>query len=220
MAGMQETELYAPIKAWLEALGYEVKAEIGPADVVALRGDEPPVIVELKTGFSLTLLQQAVARQAISDLVYVAVPRWSGKAGWRAFKGNIGLCKRLGLGVLSVRLEDGFVQLHCDPKPFVPRKSKVKSGRLLSEFAARQGDPNDGGTRGKIVTAYRQDAERCAGYLKAHGPSKGAVVAREVGVKRATAIMAANHYGWFMRVNIGVYDLTDEGRNAIVAQDQ
>ena len=220
MAGMQETELYAPVKAWLEALGYEVKAEIGPADVVALRGDEPPVIVELKTGFSLTLLQQAVARQAISDLVYVAVPRWSGKAGWRAFKGNIGLCKRLGLGVLSVRLEDNFVQLHCDPKPFVPRKSKQRKTRLLSEFAAREGDPNDGGTRGKIVTAYRQDAERCAGYLCTHGPTKGAIVAREVGVKRATAIMAANHYGWFMRVNIGVYDLTDEGRNAIVAQDQ
>jgi len=219
MAGTQETELYAPIKAWLKELGYDVKAEIGPADVVALRGDEPPVIVELKTGFSLTLLQQAVARQAISDLVYVAVPRWSGKAGWRAFKGNIGLCKRLGLGVMSVRLVDGFVQLHCDPKPFVPRKSKVKTARLLSEFAARVGDPNDGGTRGKIVTAYRQDAERCAAHLLSHGPTKGALVASAVNVPRATSIMAANHYGWFMRVSTGIYDLTAEGRTAASALD-
>ena len=64
-----ETDLYAPVKSWLEGLGYEVKAEVGTADVVALRdGDSAPVIVELKAGFSLALLQQAVARQAISDL--------------------------------------------------------------------------------------------------------------------------------------------------------
>lgn len=84
MADIQETELYPPVKAWLETLGYEVKAEVGPADVMACRNDTEPVIVELKTGFSLTLLQQAVARQSITDLIYVAVPRWKGRNGWRS----------------------------------------------------------------------------------------------------------------------------------------
>ncbi|SMR81675.1 hypothetical protein SAMN04488030_2131 [Aliiroseovarius halocynthiae] len=209
-----ETELYAPIKSWLEGLGYEVKAEIGAADVVALRaGDDVPVIVELKAGFSLTLLQQAVARQAISDLVYVAVPRWAGKAGWRSFKGNVGLCKRLGLGVVSVRLNDGFVQVHADPGPFQPRKSKVRKGRLLSEFARREGDPNIGGTNGKLVTAYRQDAEKLRAYLDASGPSRGADVAKATGVAKATNMMAINHYGWFERVSHGVYGLTQTGRD-------
>lgn len=215
MSKPAETDLYAPVKSWLEQAGYEVKAEVGPADVVALRDDEAPVIVELKAGFSLTLLQQAVARQAITDLVYVAVPRWAGKAGWRAFKGNIDLCKRLGLGVLSVRLKDGFVQVHTDPAPFQPRKSKVKTARLLSEFARREGDPNTGGTNGKIVTAYRQDAEKLAAYLGKEGPTKGAVLAKATGVSTATRMMAINHYGWFERVERGVYDLTPSGRAAL-----
>ncbi|WP_424944358.1 DUF2161 domain-containing phosphodiesterase [Aliiroseovarius crassostreae] len=216
MSKPTETDLYAPVKTWLETLGYEVKSEVSGADVVALRDGQDPLVVELKTGFSLTLLQQAVARQAISDHVYVAVPRWAGKAGWRAFKGNIGLCRRLGLGVLSVRLKDGFVQLHCDPAPFQPRKSKVKSARLLGEFARREGDPNIGGTNGKIVTAYRQDAEKLATHLAEHGPMKGADLAKATGIAKATTMMAANHYGWFERVGRGIYGLTDVGRAAII----
>ncbi len=215
MARIQETDLYDPVKGHLEALGYEVKAEIGAVDVMACRDGAPPLIVELKTGFSLTLLQQAVARQAISDIVYVAVPRWSGKAGWRAFKGNLGLCRRLGVGVISVRLADGFVQVHCDPVPFVPRKSKARAAALLREFARRDGDPNAGGTRGSIVTAYQQDAERCAAWLAEHGPAKGAGVAKATGVSRATRIMADNHYGWFARVARGVFEVTAPGRAAV-----
>ncbi|MDA5095192.1 DUF2161 family putative PD-(D/E)XK-type phosphodiesterase [Aliiroseovarius sp. KMU-50] len=215
MSKPAETDLYAPVKAWLEELGYEVKAEVAGADVVALRETCAPVVVELKSGFSLTLLQQAVARQAISDHVYVAVPRWAGRAGWRAFKGNIGLCRRLGLGVLSVRMNDGFVQLHCDPAPFQPRKSKVKSAKLLGEFVRRKGDPNTGGTNGKIVTAYRQDAEKLAVHLAEHGPMKGAALARATGVAKATTMMAANHYGWFERVERGIYGLTERGRSEI-----
>ena len=219
MTVKKETDLYEPVKNWLETLGYEVKAEIGAADVVALREGEDPVVVELKTGFSLVLLQQAVARQAVTDNVYVAVPRWRGRAGWKAFKGNIGLCRRLGLGVLSVRSEDGFVQLHTDPKPFTPRKSKARKSAMLKEFATRRGDPNQVGTRGKITTAYRQDAETCAQFLAGNGPSKGMAVAKSTGVSRATLIMAANHYGWFQRVERGVYALTADGQAAMGTTD-
>ncbi|SEW01543.1 hypothetical protein SAMN05444851_0879 [Aliiroseovarius sediminilitoris] len=215
MSKPAETDLYAPVKAWLEGVGYEVKSEVGPADVMAIRDGEPPVIVELKAGFSLTLLQQAVARQAVTDLVYVAVPRWSGKPGWRSFKGNLGLCRRLGLGVLSVRLKEGLVQVHADPGPFQPRKCKVKTARLLSEFARRDGDPNTGGTNGKLVTAYRQDAEKLAACLAKEGPMKGAALAKATGVTTATRMMAINHYGWFERVERGIYGLTDEGRAAL-----
>lgn len=214
MAQTRETDLYSPVKAHLEAAGYEVKAEVGPADVVGVRGDDL-VVVELKTGFSLTLLHQAVARQKMTDTVYVAVPRWAGRAGWRAFKSNVELCKRLGLGVLSVRLEDGFVQVHADPVPFRPRKAPARKARLLGEFARRMGDPNTGGTNGKIVTAYRQDAGRIAAYLAANGASKGAVVAKATGVARATEMMRVNHYGWFEKVATGVYRLTEAGQEAV-----
>ncbi len=117
MAVDRETALYGPVKHFLEALGYAVKGEVGPADVVGVRDGVDPVVVELKLGFSLGLLRQGVARQALTDTVYLAVPRGKGRAGWRTFVGNVGLCRRLGLGVLSVRLEDGFVEVHADPEP-------------------------------------------------------------------------------------------------------
>lgn len=212
---MRETELYQPVKAYLEQQGYVVKAEIGSADVVACRGDEPPVIVELKTGFSLTLLHQAIARQAITDAVYIAVPRGKGRPFQVALKNMTKLCRRLALGMITVRLEDHLVEVHLDPGPYQPRQSRQRRDRLLREFAKRSGDPNLGGTRGGIVTAYRQDAMRCAALLAEAGPTKGAIVAKETGVARATRMMADNHYGWFARVETGIYDLTDAGRAAL-----
>jgi hypothetical protein len=212
---MRETDLYPPIKALLEGQGYTVKAEIGAADVVAVRGEEPPVIVELKLGFSLALLHQAVARQAITDHVYVAVAHRPGRAFLRSLRANLGLARRLGLGVIVVRPADGHVSVRCDPAPFRPRQSQVRRTRLLREFARRQGDPNAGGqTRTGLVTAYRQDALRLAGHLAAEGQSKGAEVARATGVAQATRIMRDNHYGWFERRGLGLYALSPDGRAA------
>lgn len=216
MASVKETDLYPPIKAFLEGQGYEVKAEVGAADVVGLRGEDAPVIVEMKTGFSLSLFHQAVERQAVSDCVYIAVPRGQGRRFQKALKDNMGLCRRLGVGLLTVRLRDGFVEPHLDPGPYRPRVSKPKSQRLLREFARRVGDPNTGGaTRSRLVTAYRQDALRCALFLRDNGPTKGAVVAAGAEVLAATRIMAADHYGWFERVRTGVYALTPAGHDAL-----
>jgi hypothetical protein len=212
---MRETELYAPIKAFLEGQGYEVKAEVAAADVVACRKGEDPLIVELKTSFSLALIHQGIERQKITDAVYVAVPRKTGKAFRATLKSMKTLCRRLGLGLLTVRMKDGLVEPHCDPAPYQPRRTAWRKTRLLREFAKRDGDPNQGGTRGQIVTAYRQDALRCASHLAKEGPSKGAQVAKETGVEKATRMMAINHYGWFWRVEKGIYDVTDEGRAAV-----
>ncbi len=212
---MQETELYPPVKAFLEAQGYAVKAEVGAADVVACRGDDPPVIVELKTGFSLALFHQAIQRLTVTDAVYVAVPKKSGRGSLRALRDNIALARRLGLGVMTVRPRDGVVEVYVDPGPYAPRKSAQRQGRLLREFARRVGDPNEGGaTRVKLVTAYRQDALRCAHHL-ADGPAKGAAVAKATGVPNATRLMADDHYGWFERVETGIYQLTPKGTAAL-----
>ncbi|WP_425419108.1 DUF2161 domain-containing phosphodiesterase [Oricola indica] len=215
MAKPKETDLYPPVKKLLEEQGYEVKSEIGAADVVGIRGDEPPLVVELKTGFTLSLFHQAIDRLAITDTVYVAVPRGSGRAFLSSLKSNLKLCRRLGLGLITVRMEDGFTEIHLDPGPYAPRKSKAKSTRLLREFARRVGDPNLGGSnRTTIMTAYRQDAMRVAAYLGEAGPSKASDVARETGVARARTIMADDHYGWFERVERGVYRLSPKGEKA------
>ena len=215
---MRETELYPPIKAFLQGQGYDVKSEVGPADVVACRDGDPPVIVELKTGFSLALVHQAVARQSVSDVVYMAVPRKTGRPFQTQLKSMKTLCRRLGLGLITVRLKDALVEVHCDPGPYRPRENKVRKERLLREFAKRTGDPNTGGaTRQGLITAYRQDAIRCAAFLSEHGPSKGADVARDTGVTHATRMMADNHYGWFERAARGVYALTDTGAQALAS---
>lgn len=220
MDQLLETDLYVPIKELFEAQGFEVKAEIGTSDVVALRADEDPVIIELKLGFSLTLLHQAVARQSITEQVYVAVPKWKGKAGWKAFKRNIGLCRRLGLGVIAVDIAGNAADIRCDPAAYVPRKSKTKRAALRAAFERRRGDPNIGGAqRGAIVTSYRQEAQRCALFLQVQGPSKGADVAKSLGVKGATRLMADNYHGWFMRVSRGVYDLSHDGEEMLHSLD-
>ncbi|WP_176440340.1 DUF2161 domain-containing phosphodiesterase [Boseongicola aestuarii] len=214
---LRETELYGPIKVFLEGQGWDVKAEIGAVDVLACRDGDPPLIVELKVGFSLSLVYQAVDRQAVTDLVYIAVPRKTGKAFQTALKNMKKLCRRLGLGLMTVRLKDDLVEVHCDPGPFQPRKIKVKKARLLREFARRTGDPNIGGAARSagLVTAYRQDAQVCAVYLFERGASKGAEIAKDTGVKEATRMMRDNHYGWFEPIERGVYGLTEAGAEAV-----
>lgn len=218
MASIQirETDLYAPIKLFLEGQGYSVKGEIGKVDVVACRGDEPPVLVELKTSFSLSLIHQAIDRLAVSEAVYVAVPHKPGKLFTRSLKRNMLLCRRLGIGLITIRLKDGSVYVHLDPGPYRPRTSPAKTERLLREFAKRVGDPTRGGaTRHGLITAYRQDALRCLNHLNENGPTKAALVAAGTGVQTARRIMADDHYGWFERVSTGIYATTPKGRDAM-----
>jgi hypothetical protein len=216
MTRPRETDLYPHVKAFLEDQGYVVKAEVGAADVVAIRGAEPPVVVELKLGFTLSLFHQCIARMSVTDDVYMAVARQPGKRFAKSVKDNTALARRLGLGLITVRLSDGLVEVHCDPGPYAPRKSSKRQAALLREFARRQGDPNDGGqTRAGLVTAYRQDTLKLAIYLFEVGACKGADVARETGVSRATAMMRDNHYGWFEKVEKGVYGLTPTGADAV-----
>ena len=215
---MRETDLYPPVKAFLEAQGYAVKGEVDGCDLVAVRGDEPPVIVELKAGFSLPLVFQGITRQGLTDNVYLAVPPFSGRTTRR--QDALMLCRRLGLGLLAVQLEPApFVEALLDPAQYRPRRRPQRLARLLREFQHRVGDPNQGGSsRRKIVTAYRQDALRCASHLHQNGPTKAAVVAQAVGVVRAGVIMRTDHYGWFERpagTPRGVYGLTPKGRAAL-----
>ncbi len=212
---IRETDLYPPIKLLLEGQGYEVKGEVGAADVVACRDGEDPVIVELKTGFSLSLFHQAIDRQNLINAVYIAVPHGQGRAFGKSVKNNRALCRRLGLGLITVRPKDGLVQIHVDPAAYKPRQSKRKKARLLKEFAKRVGDPNRGGaTRQGLMTAYRQDALRCVKLLAEKGPTKAAEVAKASGVEQARRLMADDHYGWFERIQTGIYRLSPKGVQA------
>lgn len=210
---MPETDLYPPVKRYLERQGYAVKGEIGACDVVALRGDEPPLVVELKRGFTLDLLLQGIDRQAMTDAVYLAVPKPKrGRIG-----GALQLCRRLGLGLLLVSSRD--VEAVLDPAPYRPRPQPKRRAMLLKEFARRVGDPETGGSasRRPRMTAYRQDALRLAAFIGAGGPAKVAEARGATGVERAGPMLLDDVYGWFSRVERGVYGLSPKGVAALTA---
>jgi hypothetical protein len=205
-----ESDLYAPVKALLEGQGYSVKGEVRGCDVVAVRGKEPPVIVELKRAFGLGLVLQGVDRLALSDAVYLAVGAWP-----KNMRNVKTLCRRLGLGFIVVAKERADVVV--DPAPYTPRKNKRKASRLLGEHARRVGDPNRGGSSTKVpmMTAYRQAALRCAASLAANGPMKVAALRVACDAPNAAAILRDDFYGWFERVERGIYALTPKGRRGL-----
>ena len=207
---MRETDLYPAVKSFLEARGFEVKAEVNGCDVVARREGDAPVIVELKLGFTLQLIYQALDRLALADHVYIAVARAKRGLPAEAVK----LCRRLGLGLIVVAAS-GSIEVLAEPAPYAPRKSVKRGQRLLKEFTKRKGDPNLGGSGGtKLMTAYKQDALRCLMHLSTHGPSKLAALRTATKVERAANIMRDNYYGWFGRAGRGIYELTSEGQAA------
>ncbi len=205
-----ETDLYAPVKAFLEGQGYVVKGEVRQCDLVAVRGAEPPVVVELKRAFNLSLVLQGVDRLSLSDTVYLAIGTWP-----KRLRDIKKLCRRLGLGLLLV--SGPRVDVLLDPLPYQPRKNTRRVERLLGEHARRVGDPNRGGatTRQPVMTAYRQQALRCAALLATHGPMTPAQLRAAGDVPNAGRILLQDAYGWFERVGRALYGLTPEGQRGL-----
>lgn len=58
---VRETELYLPVKEYLEERGYTVRGEVRSCDLAAVRGGEL-VLVELKMAFNLELVLQGNER--------------------------------------------------------------------------------------------------------------------------------------------------------------
>lgn len=210
-----ESGLYLPVKRFLETLGFEAKGEICGCDVVALRDAEPAAVVicELKQTFTLELVLQAVDRTAFCDEVWVAV-RASRRGRGRESDPRVKkLCRFLGLGLLSV-FPSGKIEVQVEPVPWRPRRDAKRRSRIVDEHRRRVGDPAAGGsTRIPIMTVYRQQALACAAAM-AQAPARPRDL--KVQVPDAPKILQRNVYGWFVRLERGVYGLTDRGREALV----
>ena len=215
---LSETALYPPVKAFLEAQGFEVKGEICGCDAVGVRAGEPPVMViaELKLSFTLKLVLQAVERMRCADQLYLAVV--ASRRG-RDQDPRVGrLCRLLGLGLLAVDLRLGRVAVLCEPTPYRPRANLPQRRRLIREHDRRSGDPTPGGSsRQPIMTAYRQRALACAAAI-----GEGTARPRDLRhlAEDAGAILLRNVYGWFERVRPGHYRLSDTGRAAATTADR
>ncbi|SMC99709.1 DUF2161 family putative PD-(D/E)XK-type phosphodiesterase [Rhizobium sp. RU36D] len=209
-----ETTLYLPVKAFLEAAGYDVKGEVGGCDIVGVIEGEPPVIVvcELKLTFNLDLVLQAVDRAAICDEVWIAARISAKGKGRESDKRYRDLCRRLGIGMLGIS-DTGDVSIIVSSVSPMPRTNPKRRTRLLKEHRRRAGDPTLGGsTRAPIMTAYRQQALICAAAL-----AQGVVRPRDIRpvAPDAAKILQGNVYGWFLRQDRGIYGLTAAGHAAL-----
>jgi hypothetical protein len=211
---MLETALYPTVKRFLEAAGFQVKGEIHGCDIVAVHHGAQPqrlAIVEMKLGLNLDLLLQAVDRMRVADEIWLAVPA-TGRGRDRDPRVHR-LCRLIGLGLMAVNPARDVVEVLTEPGPYRPRPDRRRRMRVLSEHARRKGDPSAGGsTRQPVMTAYRQRALACAKILRA-GPGRP----RELRVVAPDAgrILLRNVYGWFERIEPGVYRLSSAGEVAL-----
>ena len=137
-----EMSLSRPVKVFLEGLGFVVKGEVGGCDLVALKGDDLPVVVicELKLTFNLELILQGVDRATTSDEVWLAARLSSRGKGRESDARFRNLCRRLGFGLLGV-LPNG------DAFMLVPRHQDGSQGApiFLREFFAAYDAQINGG---------------------------------------------------------------------------
>jgi hypothetical protein len=209
-----EKTLYLPVKTFLEGAGYAVKGEIGGCDLVGLSDGDPSIVVicELKLTFNLELILQAVDRAAACDEVWIAARISAKGKGRESDKRYRDLCRRLGFGMLGVS-DAGLVSVIVNSVTPMPRTNPKRRSRLVREHRRRRGDPMLGGsTKVPVMTAYRQQALAIAAALQTGPlrPKDMKLVAPEAG-----KILLGNVYGWFERVEKGVYSLTDVGEQAL-----
>lgn len=214
---MTEAELFIPIKAYFEDMGFMVDGEVGDVDM--LMSDKNSVIaVELKKELNLKLLIQGAKRQKIFDQVYVAI--WSPKNLMsKAFKDKIYLLNRLGIGLILVTKRAKRVTVYQEPKIHPVEnyrtRNKKRKAKLVDELSSRKIRTNVGGvTQKKILTAYKEDALLVLNELYPSDILKASEIKKRTGVERAYTIVYNNHYGWFAKEGKGLYTITDQGRQA------
>lgn len=211
-----ETELYEPVKNFLEKEGYNVQAEVKSCDITAVK-DEILLIVELKTSFNLKLVYQALERKAVADFVYVAIPRPKNfrDKNVRMMKK---LLKEINVGLITVGIESGFKSVDVILQPQqVKASNRKKRDCLLTELERRKTNFNIGGERstGKIITAYREKSVELACITEILGEITPKKARQLSSAQKPETVLSTNHYKWFVRVKKGVYALTDEGRAAL-----
>ena len=212
---MLEQDMFEDIKDHLVQLGYKVKAEVLNTDITAVKNDEI-IIIEMKSTLTTRLMYQGCKRQRICDYVYIAIQKPTTRVlKSTQFKEKIHLVRRLNLGLIFVDIDKSVVETYLDPKTFAFKQSKIKRRKLLKEFEQRITSFNKGGvTKTKIITAYRETAILIADYIREE-PMKLKDIKTHVKSEKCSSIMQKNYYGWFERIDRGVYGLTVFGKEEI-----
>ncbi len=215
---MKETRLFDPLRDYLQGQGYSVYSEVKNCDLVAQK-DEETIIVEIKVQLSLRLVLQGVQRQELYPNVYLAVPINGGKKYPANYASVKRLLRRLGMGLIFVRFLKTKTRVEVVLHPDEPVKfSRPRSRRMIiSEINGRYAEFNRSGEPSSTekLTAYKQQAIAVAHFLYSREKASPAQM-RAAGLpSKCQQILSSNFYGWFDRVDRGVYRLNNAGRQAL-----
>ncbi|MCL2699629.1 MAG: DUF2161 family putative PD-(D/E)XK-type phosphodiesterase [Defluviitaleaceae bacterium] len=210
--------MYAPVRDYFTGHGYTVRAEVKSCDLAA-ELDGELVVVEFKKNFSLKLVYQALERLSLTEQVYVAIPR-PRSADTPEYKGMKRLMRTLALGLITVAMDSPVktvdVLLYPEPGRLPPRNTKRRQ-ILLKELNGRNFDLNSGGaSRSKVITAYTERCIKIACIIKCRGAKRPKELVHDYGCEKdAGVILQSNFYGWFERVEKGVYGLSELGEQSL-----
>lgn len=209
---MKESDLFEPVRALFAERGYKVNAEVLNCDVTALKEDEL-IIIELKRTLCVTLLAQALERQKTGAAVYIAVPKPS-KYSPKRFRDTLYVIRKLELGLIFVTVKNescAFAEIIYEPHEFVPVKlRRDERKKIIKEIQGRALDNNIGGvTHRKIATAFTEKNIFIACIAEKHG-SVSPCLAKSLTGSECGGLLARDYYGWFKRLERGVYTITDK----------
>jgi hypothetical protein len=181
------------------------------------------ISVEMKLKLNLEVINQAVERQSVSDLVYIAVLHDYKAVETKRFKMTLLTLKRLRIGLLLVnfRASEPVVYECVKPENYdFERSLRMKAKKrnaIISEFNKRSKDFNKAGTnRTKIMTAYKEQCLLVALYMKENGYIRASEFkACGMETKKVSSIFNSNYNGWFSRLDKGIYNLTEKGLSAL-----
>jgi hypothetical protein len=115
----------------------------------------------------------------------------------------------------AAETSSSYMAAAADPAP--TGRARKRASKLLKEFEGRSGDYNVGGSTGrKLVTAYWERALQCALALRCHGPSSPRSIRDWTNCVNAGNLLRDNYYGWFAKVEKGIYRITSVGEQALL----
>jgi len=209
-----EADLYAPIKGHFEGLGYVVRGEVRGCDMI-LSKDDNNFAVELKKSFNVTLLYQAMDRAKLTNGAYVAIPR----SIFMRKRGHIThILEKLEIGLITVAMDSPLKSVAVHLVPNIGKaRNNARSRALMAELNGRNFDGNTGGAvKQKLLTAHRERILHIACVLERLEVASAAVMVKTYGCHEFTnQWLRRNYYGWFEKVEKGLYALSEAGRAAL-----
>ncbi|MEJ8547091.1 hypothetical protein [Brevibacillus borstelensis] len=163
---MRESDLYDPIKQWMEERGFAVFPEVecrqagGRADIVVTSG---PIVgvVEMKQSLTLDLIDQALRWRGFANYIWIAIPYR--KNGYKQFVNMV--LRDYGIGVLFVS-KHGTVWAEWNAR--FMRRAVPHLQKSLTEHHLTSGIKG-GHSGGGYITPYRITINKVKHFLRRTG---------------------------------------------------